>query len=173
MAFKEVDLKDLSINPFSKIGDEWALVTAGNSADGINTMTVSWGGLGIIWNENVATIYVRPQRYTKQFIDANDEFTLSFYAAEHKRALGVLGTKSGRDTDKIAEVGFTPVFLNESGDGVPAFEQADLVFVCRKLYADDIKPERFIDRTCDESCYPEHDYHTMYIAKIERALVRA
>ena len=168
MAFKEIDLKTLSFNPFEKIGSEWALVTAGNPEDGVNTMTVSWGGLGVVWGENVVTVYIRPQRYTKQFIDANPTFTLSFYGPEHKRALGVLGSKSGRDTDKIAEVGFTTVFL----DGTPAFEEANLVFVCRKLYADDIKPERLIDPSGDETWYPEHDYHTMYIAKIEKALVR-
>ncbi|MDQ9831317.1 hypothetical protein RFX70_21285, partial [Acinetobacter baumannii] len=79
---------------------------------------------------DVATVYVRPQRYTKRFIDAADRFTLSFYAPEHKHALGILGTKSGRDGDKVAEVGFTPVYL----DGTCAYEQAELVLVCRKLY---------------------------------------
>ena len=169
MAFKELDgVKDLPFNPFEKIGAEWALVTAGNESEGFNTMTVSWGAAGVIWGVDAVTVYIRPQRYTKQFVDAFDTFTLSFYGPEHKKALGVLGTKSGRDSDKVAEVGFTPLFV----DGTTAFEQADLVLVCRKLYADDIKPERFIDPGADAAFYPEHDYHTMYIAKIEKALVR-
>lgn len=168
MAFKDLDIKDLQLNPFEKIGHEWGLVTAGDEA-GSNTMTVSWGGMGVIWGKNVVTVYIRPQRHTKAFVDASDRFTLSFYAPEHKRALGVLGTKSGRDGDKVAEVGFTPMQV----DGTTAYEEAELVFVCRKLYADDIKPECFIDTSCDADFYPEHDYHTMYIAEVERVLVRA
>ena len=167
MAFREVDVTKLELNPFEKIGSEWALVTAGDESAS-NTMTVSWGGMGVLWNKNVVTVYIRPQRFTKQFVDAADRFTLSFYGPEHKRALGVLGSKSGRDSDKVAEVGFTPMYV----DGTVAYEQATLVLVCRKLYADDIRPERFVDASCDEACYPEHDYHTMYVAEVERALVR-
>lgn len=162
MALQEIPISDLSINPFELIGTEWGLVTAGD-ATGFNTMTVSWGGMGVIWSKNVVTIYVRPQRYTKRFIDAAGRFTLSFYAPEHKRALGVLGTKSGRDGDKVAEVGFTPLFL----DDTTAFEEACLVLSCRTLYADDIKPECFLDQSCDSAHYPEHDYHTMYIAEVQ------
>lgn len=167
MTLKEADIKDLQLNPFTKIGKEWALLTAGDG-EKCNTMTVSWGGVGVMWGKDVVTVYVRPQRYTKEFIDTEDRFTLSFYAPEHKRALGVLGSKSGRDSDKVAEVGFHPVRV----DGSWAFAEADLVFVCRKLYADDIKPERFTDAACDTDWYPEHDYHTMYIAEIEKVLAK-
>lgn len=162
MALEEINLSDLSINPFELIGHEWGLVTAGNE-DGFNTMTISWGGMGVLWGKNVATIYIRPQRYTKQFVDAADRFTLSFYAPEHKHALSVLGTKSGRDGDKVAEVGFTPLFL----DGTTAFEEARLVFVCRKLYASQFTPEQFIDTQIDEEVYPDQSHHTMYIGEIE------
>ncbi len=168
MPFKEISIHKLQLNPFDKIGRDWALLTAGDASES-NTMTVSWGGLGELWNRDVATVYVRPQRYTKRFIDAADRFTLSFYAPEHKHALGILGTKSGRDGDKVAEVGFTPVYL----DGTCAYEQAELVLVCRKLYADDIKPACFIDRACDSDNYPEHDYHTMYIAEVEKVYIPA
>lgn len=167
MAFKEIALTELSLNPFTKFDKEWALVTAGDK-ERSNTMTASWGGLGTMWSLPVATVYIRPQRYTKEFIDAQERFTVSFYAPEHKKALGVLGAKSGRDCDKVAEVGFTAVKV---GDGI-AYEEASLVLVCRKLYADDIKPERFIDTACDTRWYPEHDYHTMYIAQVEKAYVR-
>lgn len=167
MAFKEIETKDLELNPFEKIGSEWALVTAGDEA-GFNTMTVSWGGLGVLWGRDVVTVYLRPQRYTKQFVDAADRFTLSFYAPEHKRALEVLGSKSGRDSDKVAEVGFTPLVV----DGTVAFEQASLVLVCRKLYADDIRPERFLDPSIDGEAYPEHDYHTFYVGEVEKVLKR-
>ncbi len=166
MAFREIDIKELELNPFEKIGSEWALLTAGNER-AYNTMTVSWGTMGVLWSRNVVTAYVRPQRFTKQFVDAADVFTLSFYGPEHKRALGVLGSKSGRDGDKVAEVGFTPAFVG----GSCAFEQASLVLVCRKLYADDIKPGRFLDASVDAECYPEHDYHTMYVGEVEQVLV--
>ena len=161
MSFREVDLKSLEFSPFAKIGDEWALLTAGTTS-GYNTMTVSWGGMGVLWGKDVVTVYVRPQRYTKEFVDANERFTLSFYAPEHKEALRYLGTHSGRDSYKATHVGFTP-----------AYEQASLVLVCRKLYADDIKPEKFLDGSIDARCYPEKDYHTMYIAEVEHALVSA
>ncbi len=167
MAFKEIPLTELELNPFTKFDKEWALITAGDESKS-NTMTASWGGLGTMWSLPVATVYIRPQRYTKEFVDAQDRFTVSFYAPEHKAALGVLGSKSGRDCDKVAQVGFTPVKV---GGGI-AYEQASLVLVCRKLYADDIKPERFIDASCDERWYPEHDYHTMYIAHVEQAFVQ-
>lgn len=162
MAFKEIPLEEVQINPFTKLDKEWALVAAGPRFDS-NAMTVSWGGLGVVWGKPVVTVYIRPQRYTKEFVDKNDRFTLSFYGHEHKRALGILGTKSGRDSNKIAEVGFTPVEL----DGVTAYEQAELVFVCRKLYADIIKPECFTDKQVDADVYPEHDYHTLYIGEVE------
>ena len=168
MAFKDVDLSELSFNPFEKIGSEWALVTAGDER-GYNTMTVSWGTLGVLWGKDVATVFIRPERYTKQFVDVADSFTLSFFGPDHKRALSVLGSKSGRDGDKVAEVGFVPAFV----DGTTTFEQADLVLVCRKLYADDIRPERLLDASIDEACYPEHDYHTMYVGEVTRALARA
>lgn len=167
MAFKQIALEELRTGPFTKFDKEWALVTAGD-VDACNTMTVSWGGLGTLWSKPVATVYIRPQRYTKQFIDANDRFTVSFYGPEHKRALGVLGRKSGRDGDKVAEVGFTPVVV---GKGT-AFEQANLVLVCRKLYADTIKPECFVDKDVDRDVYPEFDYHTMYIAQVEAAYMQ-
>lgn len=162
MAFTEVNLKDLTINPFEQIGNAWGLVTAGDE-QGFNTMTVSWGSLGVIWGVDAVTVYIRPQRYTKQFIDDADTFTLSFFPPERKAALGVLGSKSGRDSDKVAEVGFTPVHL----DGTTTFAEANLVFVCRKLYADDIEPGHLIDPSIDDTCYPNRDYHTLYIGKIE------
>ena len=166
MAFEEIELADIELAPFTAFDKGWGLVTAGD-AKKYNTMTVSWGGLGTLWNKPVATIYIRPQRYTKQFVDANERFTVSLFGGEHKRELGVLGTKSGRDGNKVAEVGFTPVELA----GQVSFEEASLVLVCRKLYADEIRPEGFIDASCDERCYPDHDYHTFYIAEVERAYI--
>ncbi|WP_102338469.1 flavin reductase family protein [Collinsella provencensis] len=168
MPFEPIDAHLPAFNPFERFGRDWALLTAGD-AEGVNTMTVSWGGLGVLWNLDVATVYVRPQRYTKEFIERTGRFTLSFYAPEHKAALGVLGRVSGRDEDKVARVGFTPVEL----DGDFAFEEAELVLACRVLYADEIDPKLFRDASCDARNYPERDYHTAYIGEVERTYVRA
>ena len=167
MTFEKIGLTDIELAPFTAFDKGWGLVTAGD-AKKYNTMTVSWGGLGTLWNKPVATIYIRPQRYTKQFVDANERFTVSLFDGDHKRELGVLGTKSGRDGNKVAEVGFTSVELA----GQVAFEEASLVLVCRKLYADEIRPDKFIDASCDERCYPGHDYHTFYITEVEQAYIR-
>lgn len=167
MNFKEIKIEDLQMNPFTKIGKEWTLITAGNE-EAHNTMTASWGGVGVLWNKNVATVYIRPQRYTKEFVDSNDTFTLTFFDEKYRDALTLLGRKSGRDGDKIAEAGLTPCPVDET----TAFEEANLVLVCKKLYADEIKPECFINREADEKNYPEKDYHTLYIAEITRVLVR-
>ena len=172
MAFREIDIRGLSLNPFTRFGDDWALVTAGDES-GLNTMTVSWGQMGTLWGRDVVTVYIRPSRHTKAFVDAAERFTVSFYAPEHRRALGVLGAKSGRDSDKVAEVGFTPVFM----DGTCAFAEASMVLVCRTLYADVIRPECMLDPAPAADHYPEFagsddpDYHTMYVAEVERVLV--
>lgn len=149
MNFKEIKIEDLQMNPFTKIGKEWTLITAGNE-EAHNTMTASWGGVGVLWNKNVATVYIRPQRYTKEFVDSNDTFTLTFFDEKYRDALTLLGRKSGRDGDKIAEAGLTPCPVDET----TAFEEANLVLVCKKLYADEIKPECFINREADEKNYP-------------------
>lgn len=167
MSFKEINIKDLSFNPFDKIGSQWMLITAGSESS-FNTMTASWGGMGVLWGKNVATVYIRPQRYTKEFVDANDTFTLSFYGPEHKNALNICGSKSGRDCDKVKEAGLTPYFT----DGTCAFGEAETIFVCRKLYKDTMPPENFIDKASDAKWYPDKDYHTMYIAEIEKVLVK-
>jgi flavin reductase (DIM6/NTAB) family NADH-FMN oxidoreductase RutF len=166
--FKTIEPKEITRNPFTLIGDDWMLVTA--EKDGkANTMTASWGGVGILWGKTVATIYIRPQRYTKEFLEASDHFTLSVLGAEHKKTLGYLGSVSGRDEDKIAKSGLT--LAHE--DGSPYFEEAELVLVCRKLYKQDQTPESFLDKECLEKWYAAKDYHTMYIAEIEKVLKKA
>ena len=162
MNFEKIDLKELKISPWKCIGDEWMLVTA-KMGDKVNTMTASWGGVGIMWGKQVATAYLRPQRQTKVFVDAADTFTLSFFGGAEKKAMGYLGSVSGKDEpDKISK---TDLHVTEI-DGQPTFEEASLVLVCRKMYAQDMKPECFIDQSCIGEWYPDSDYHTMYIAEI-------
>lgn len=165
MSFKEVPTSELTINPFTSIGQEWMLVCAGDES-GHNAMTASWGGLGVMWGVDVATCYIRQTRYTKEFIDASERLTLSFFDESWRRALLHLGTVSGRDEDKIAAVGLTPYYV----DGTTTFEEASLVLVCRKLSATFLSPDNFIDASIDARCYPDHDYHTMYICQIEKVL---
>ena len=167
MSFKEVKMEELNFNPFTKIGTEWMLITAGDEKK-FNTMTASWGGVGIMWNKNVVTTYIRPQRYTKEFVDTNEYFTVSFYDKEYKKALNICGTRSGRDCDKAAEAGLTPYFI----DCTTAFEEANMIFVCRKLYCDPMPGDNFLDKENDEKWYPDKDYHTMYISEIVKVLVK-
>ena len=167
MSFHEVKPEELQINPFTTIGSDWLLVTAGNE-EKCNTMTASWGGMGVLWRKNVVTIYIRPQRYTKEFIDKNERFTLSVLGNEYRNALNICGSRSGRDVDKFQEAHITPYFL----DGTTAVEEADMIFVCRKMYQQWMDQECFDDKDADKLCYPDKDYHMVYVAEIEKVLVR-
>lgn len=166
--FKEIEFSEVKENVVDLIAKQWALVTAGNK-DGYNTMTVSWGAVGELWGVDTATVYIRPQRYTEQFIEKNDYFTISFYPAELKNQIhGVCGSKSGRDVDKAKEAGIIPVFDEKA----PYFEEAKLVLVCRKTAKGKFEPEQFIDKTIDERWYPQKDYHNIYYGAIEKVLVK-
>ncbi|MEG0592323.1 MAG: flavin reductase family protein [Coprobacillus sp.] len=165
MAFSKIDIKNLEMNPFTSIGKDWMLITAGDQ-DRVNTMTASWGGVGVLWGENIVHAYIRPQRYTKQFVDNNDCFSLSFFNG-YKKELGVLGSVSGKDSNKIQDVDFHVTYL----DGVPTFEEASVVFIVEKVYEDTIKPECFLDSNLDNKWYPEKDYHTHYIARIKEIYI--
>jgi len=161
----KIDPKTIQENVFSQIGDQWMLITAG-AKERCNTMTASWGGLGVLWGKNVATVYIRPQRYTLEFVEKGDYFTLGFFGEEYRKALALCGSKSGRDVDKVKECGFT---VAAGAGGAPYFEEARLVLVCKKLYWQDIDPTHFLDGETDGKWYPEKDYHRMYIGEIVEA----
>ena len=162
---RNIDPKQITNNPFAMIGDQWMLITAG-TAENCNTMTASWGGVGVLWQAPVATCYVRPQRYTKQFLDEQEYFTLTFFGEEYRDALKLCGSKSGRDVDKVKECGFT---VERAACGAPYFAQAELVIVCRKRYVQDFDPAAIPDDV-KEKQYPNKDYHTMYIGEIVEVL---
>ncbi|WP_026884764.1 flavin reductase family protein [Clostridium akagii] len=168
MTLKEIKVADLNLNPFTTIRKEWLVVAAGNK-EKVNAMTASWGGLGIIWNKNVATIYIRPQRYTKEFIDREDTFSLTVYDEKYRAALNLLGSVSGRDEDKIKESKLTVEFQ----ENTPYFEEAKVVLICRKLYHTELKPENFDVHALIDQSYTDNDYHTMYIAEIIKAYVKS
>ena len=168
MNFKEIKPEELKDNPFDLIGKEWMLITAGDEKK-CNTMTASWGGVGIMWSKPVATAYIRDSRFTKEFVDNSDLFTLSFLPEEKREALNICGRVSGRDVeDKWAEAGLHSYYV----DGTTAVEEAEMVLVCKKLYAQEMYPECFIETECDTKWYPQADYHTMYIAEIVKVLVK-
>ena len=163
--FEKIDPKALDQNVFSLIGDQWMLITAGTK-DQCNTMTASWGGLGVLWGKPVATVYIRPQRYTLEFVEREDTFTLCFFGEQYRKALALCGSKSGRDVDKVKECGFTVA----TAEGAPYFEEADLVLVCKKAYWQDMDPTHFLDGEIDGKWYPQKDYHRIFIGEIETVL---
>ncbi len=166
MQFHEKKPELLAENPFRLIGSDWMLITAGTQ-EKFNTMTASWGGLGVLWERKVAVCFVRPTRYTYEFLERSGTFTLSFFGAEHRKALQFCGSHSGRNTDKMKGAGLTPVF-----DGAFVhFDEARLVLACRKIYFQDIGPERFLDPRI-EDMYPQKDYHRMYVGEIVKCLVK-
>ena len=171
MALKEIPVQELQMNPMTLIAKEWMLITAGNAERGYNTLTASWGHLGSIWGHGgglpTSVVYIRPQRYTKEFVDREDYYTLSFFPEEYKKQLGYLGSHSGRDGDKVGKVGLTPVF----DAGSTYFAEAKLVLVCRKLYRGSLKEEGFVDKGIIEDCYPNRDFHDFYVGEIVKVLV--
>ncbi len=166
--FKEIDITALNDNFFTKIGKEWSLVTAG-TPDKFNTMTASWGGTGVLWAKNVVFTFIRDSRYTMEFLDNNDYYTLSFFGGKMMKEMTFCGRNSGRDVDKIKETGLTPVF----DENAPYFEQAELVFVCKKLYKQKMIAESFIDQSLVEKCYSDNDWHEMFVGEIVKAIVKA
>lgn len=158
---KKIDIKSLQESAVSLFDDKWCLITAG-TMQSYNTMTASWGALGELWNKDVCFIFIRPQRYTKEFVEREEYFTLSFFGEEYKKALTFCGRYSGRDYDKAKETGLTP----KAVDGSVSFEESETVIVCKKIAQQDIDPEGFIDREIDSKNYPTKDYHTMYVGEI-------
>ena len=153
--FKEISPFEIAQNPFSLIGKDWALVTAKNG-DGCNTMTASWGGVGIMWNKPV----------TFGLLENEEYFSMSFYPEEYRKALTFCGTNSGRDVDKVKECGFTPNYSEKA----PYFEEAKLVLICRKLYAQELGKDSIIDESVVLPQYNGDDYHKMYISEIVKVL---
>lgn len=164
--FIEIDPAEIEGNVFERIGRQWMLITAGRVND-LNTMTASWGGLGCMWNVPVAAAVVRPTRYTYEFLEREPYFSLSFPDSGSRRAMQICGRQSGRDGNKIAEAGLTPVY----DAAAPYFAEAELVLICRKLYTSDLQPERFLDETI-HTHYAENDYHRMYLGEITKVLKR-
>ena len=164
MAFREISVEELKDNPFTLINKDWMLITAG-SREKHNTMTASWGGVGELWGRYVSTIYIRPQRYTLEFVEREDYYSLCFFGPDCRQALNLCGSKSGREIDKDAATGLTPCF----DEAAPYYEQARLVFLCRKLYRQDLEEGCFLDKGLLEKWY-DNDLHRMFIGEIVKVL---
>jgi flavin reductase (DIM6/NTAB) family NADH-FMN oxidoreductase RutF len=165
--FTEIDPISIERNVFTLIGSEWMLLTGG-TMDSFNTMTASWGGMGVLWDRKVCFCFVRPTRYTFDFFEHSDAFTLSFFEEKYRAVLEYCGSHSGRDVDKIAHTGITAV---SGAQNTVYFREARLVVICRKIYFQDIQPSNFLDSGI-ETHYPQKDYHRLYIGEIIRCLRR-
>lgn len=151
-------------NAVRAIGHDWMLIVAKDEAKGrINAMTASWGCIGMLWNKPVAVCFVRPQRHTYGLIEQEERFSLAFPDASYREAMTLCGRKSGRDCDKLKEAGLTASEL----DGVPVIDQAEWTLICRKLYADDLRKESFLDPAL-LSNYKDNDFHRVYVCEIEK-----
>ena len=166
-SFSDFDIRKLHDNVFSLLADRWMLVTAG-TRESWNTMTASWGGLGHLWNKDVAFVFVRPTRHTYGFMERGGQYTLSFFSPQWRDALAICGKVSGRDNDKAVLTGLKPV---ETESGAIIFEQADFSLVCRTMHKQDLDPAGFIDPSIKE--HYNDDYHRLYIGEIIKGLRRA
>lgn len=160
-----MDLKKFNLAPLYAIDQEWALLTSGVK-ENFNAMTISWGGLGTIWNKPVVTVYVKPIRYTYEFMENNEYFTISFYDKKYKKDLGILGSKSGRNLNKIELTKLTPEFFKNT----TSFKEAKLTIICKKIYFQDLDinninvdsiPQSEVDRF-----YKTEPIHRMYIGEV-------
>lgn len=157
-------MQSLELDIFKAFNSGWALVSAG-TPDSFNTMTVSWGGLGTLWGKSVATVYIRPNRHTYGYMESNDYFTVSFFTEEYRPDLKVLGTLSGRDTDKVAQTCLTPAAVGES----VGFTQACCTLLCRKLYAQDMDGAA-IPENVMQTYFSKEPVHRMYIGEVVQIL---
>ncbi|MFC1557113.1 flavin reductase [candidate division KSB1 bacterium] len=168
-SFKKAIPELLEINPFSLIGADWMLITAG-PIDSYNTMTASWGGLGHLWDKNITCCFIRPQRYTFGFIEKAEYYTFSFFGEKYRYVLNYCGNHSGKNVDKAEKTGITPV---EGPNGTVYFAEARLVIVSKKLYTHDLDRNNILEKDIIGEFYPpDNDIHTMYIGEVTECMTQ-
>lgn len=165
MSFVKAEISEFNFAPVKEIGENWGILT-GCSGEGFNSMTVSWGAAGVLWNRPCVFVFVRPGRYTYKFMEDGEYFSLSLMPENYHAKMSVFGSKSGRDCDKYAESGFHTGFSH----GTAYCAEAQTVFICKKTAAGDIAPSWFCDSSIDSACYPKKDYHRMYVGEIVEIL---
>ncbi|MDR1707681.1 MAG: flavin reductase family protein [Prevotella sp.] len=167
MVFKEKNIKDYTPDAFG-LKDKWMLITASKPDGTVNTMTASWGGFGVMWNKEVAFIVIRPQRYTREFIESSDFFSLTFFDKSYLKDLSYLGKVSGRDENKIEKT----KLIVATENSIPYFQEANNIIFAKKLFVQRIEENAFLDNSIIERWYPEKDFHYLYIAEITKILVK-
>ncbi len=166
--FQPCPIEVFESNPFTMLGKDWAVLTAGNRKK-TNSMTISWGGFGVLWNKNVCFVFVRDSRYTKKLMDANGTFSLTFFQKDFNRSiLMYLGSVSGSREDKMK---MTHLNMNYADD-IPFIDEGNLVITCRMLSASKLTPDSFLDENISARHYKEGDFHTMYVGEILKILAR-
>ena len=168
MTFREIDPKELGGNFIKKIGFDWMLVTAQNSKGKVNTMTAAWGWVGYSWQRPVAVCVIRRSRFTHEFVEDSNTFSLTFFDESYRRQLNLCGKESGRNMDKIKACSFNVLHEGET----PYFAQSNLVFICRKVAKQYLGTDAFIDKSFVENYYPEGDFHDMYFGEIVKVLAK-
>jgi flavin reductase (DIM6/NTAB) family NADH-FMN oxidoreductase RutF len=164
MARKQIPFDQLFVKTHHLWDKQWLLLTSGDfAADQFNAMTVGWGSLGTMWGRPFAQVVVRPIRYTYEFMERYDTFTLCAFPERYRKALQLLGTRSGRDGDKIAAAGLTPIASTQVA--APGFAEAELIVECRKIYWDDLDPVHFLDPDIERN-YPHKHYHRIYFGQV-------
>ena len=154
-------------NPIELIGSGWMLITAG-TLNAYNTMTASWGTMGVIWNKPVVYCYIRPERYTYDFMEKAKQFTLCFFEEKYREVLNICGTESGRNVNKTLRAGITAA---STKSGAVYFQEANIVLECKKIYYQDLEPKNFLDEEIKKS-YQNGGYHRMYVGEIVQCLTR-
>lgn len=167
MAFEKILPEEINENFIKSIGSEWMLITAGNK-ESRNTMTASWGFVGVMWGNPTAIAAIRPQRYTLEFVEKQEYYTLSFYG-DNKKIHSICGKYSGRDKNKEELAGLTPEF--DSKTGAPYYKEARLVLICKKVYEQQLEKKHFFNRNLTDSVYPNNDYHKMIYGTIVSAYI--
>jgi flavin reductase (DIM6/NTAB) family NADH-FMN oxidoreductase RutF len=164
MERRSIPIKKFMVRPHYLWSEKWFLLTSGDFKEKYyNTMTVAWGSFGTMWNKPFVQVVVRPTRYTYKFMEKYDTFSLCAFSERYRDSLMVMGTKSGRDGDKIAETGLIPIPLEQIQS--PGFDEAELIIECRKIYWQDFDPNQFLDHSIHKN-YPEKDYHRVYYGEI-------
>ena len=173
--FIEKEIRQMDLNPYTLFAEKWAVLSAGNQENGYNAMTIAWGTIGALWEKirhsnrlPVMSVYVRPGRYTNTIMNREEYFSVAFFSEKDKPKLGYLGSHSGKSEDKYAGAGLTPVF--EDHTVYP--KEAQMVFICRKLYVSSLQENGFSDKDLIDFNYPDRDFHEVYIGQIEKILVK-
>lgn len=165
ISFEKIDIKDFIPDSFG-LKNKWMLVTASKPDGTVNTMTASWGGYGVMWNKEVVFVVIRPQRYTREFVEGTESFSLTFFDKKHLKDLSYLGKVSGRDEDKISKAGLNIAF----DKNIPYFMEAETAIFVKKLFVQRIQEDAFLEKDIIDRWYPEKDFHYLYIAEVTNIL---